>query len=342
VTGRFVRGRRLRLVALAGAAAAFLAACTSANGSGPSPTSTPTATAPSPSSVPWTGTSSDPLAPATGALVGAWVRPQPYTQDGRIDSVARFEHQIGGPLDIVHTYRRWTEPFFSPSDLQFISTGHLLQLSWAGDDARKIASGAFDNLIRARARAARAMGRPFFMEWRWEMDRPNLQATVWSGPDYVKAWQHIHAIFDQEGATNASWVWCPTADGFAKGRAQSYYPGDAWVDWVCVDAYPGSDLTPMSDVLAPFLSWAAGHDKPIMIGEYGVPRSASPAERAAWLTATAATFRAHPQIKAVVYYDENPGGHSAKRAYVIDDQPPVLEAFRAMARSPYFDPHRKR
>ena len=54
---------------------------------------------------------------------------------------------------------------------------------------------------------------------------------------YVAAWDHIRAIFTAVGATNVSWVWCPTGIGFEDGRAKPYYPGDNEVDWVCADVY---------------------------------------------------------------------------------------------------------
>ena len=80
-------------------------------------------------------------------------------------------------------------------------------------------------MIRKHADDIRAMGRPIMLEWRWEMDRPNLRAEVWSGADYVAAWKHIRQIFAEEGVTNASWVWCPTSDGFANGTGAGLLPG---------------------------------------------------------------------------------------------------------------------
>jgi glycosyl hydrolase family 26 len=283
--------------------------------------------------------------PAHGAYVGAWVNPLPsdYTQSGRLSAERDFEQQLGRPLDIVHTYRKFEEPFFTSSDLEFVRRGATLLFSWAGTDTRTIAAGRYDDLLRDRARRVRELDRPILLEWRWEMDRPNLQAEVWSGEDYVKAWRHIREVFAQQGVSNASWVWCPTADGFASGRAQSYYPGDDQVDWVCVDAYPGDTIRPMGDILRPFLEWAKDRSKPIVIGEYGCPRSLAPDERAAWLRDAAAVFRANTKIKAVLYFEANPTDRSSDRFhYQIRDDPPALEAFRQMVQDPYFNPRNVR
>lgn len=282
-----------------------------------------------------------PAVPARGAYVGAWAKPAKFSDDGRRQAIATLERGIGRKLDIVHTYHVWEDPFPSVSDLDFLHRGYLLQLSWAGTQLSSINSGQFDAMIHQRAKAVRAAGKPIFMEWRWEMDRPNL-ANLGSAADYVAAWRHIKTIFDQEGATNAAWVWCPTAEGFAAGRANAYYPGDKWVDWTCVDAYPGPTWRPMSQLLAPFLSWTQGHPKPIMIGEYGVARDRTPQARAAYLTAAEATFRSHPEIKAVCYFDSNPTGHTSRRQYSVDDDPVALRALALQAANPYFNPQRLR
>jgi glycosyl hydrolase family 26 len=282
--------------------------------------------------------------PASGAYVGAWVKPpaDDFSQSGRVSIVDDFQQQIGRPLDIIHTYRQWEDPFLTDSDLEFIRRGQVLQYAWAGTDTRTIVSGRYDDMIRANADAIRGMGRPIMLEWRWEMDRPNLQSEVWSADDYTAAWRHIWTIFKNENVQNVSWVWCPTAGGFDNGRAPAFYPGDDVVDWLCVDAYPGTDIKPMADLLRSFLQWAKGHPKPIIIGEYGVPLSLSPADRAAWLTNAAAVFRANAQIKAVSYFESNPADHQDPHNYQIRDDPVALAAFKQMVNDPYFNPaHRK-
>lgn len=280
--------------------------------------------------------------PVTGAYVGAWNAPAPiqYNQQDRMAAVSSFEQQINRPLDIVHTYRKWDDPTFSDAELEFIRQGHTLLYSWAGTDTRQIVSGKYDTLIRQRADDVRDMSRPILMEWRWEMDRPNLRVEVWGGADYIAAWKHIRGIFQEERVTNASWVWCPTVNGFADGDAPDFYPGDDQVDWICVDAYPDSATSSMLDLLRPFLQWAAIRPKPVMIGEYGVPRSLAPADRAGWLRSATAMFRANPQIKAVLYFDGNPVGHKPAKEWVIHDDPAAMAAFKEMADDPYFNPDR--
>jgi hypothetical protein len=276
--------------------------------------------------------------PASGALLGAWVRPDALTQPQRVAAVQEWETALGRPLRVVHTYKRLDEPFFTTSDTEFAARATLM-LSWAGGDSRSVVQGRHDALLRDRARRVREFGRPLLLRYRWEMDRPNLAASVWSSDDYIAAWRHVRAVFAAEGVRNVSWVWCPTVEGFERGDAPAYYPGDDAVDWVCVDVYAGSRLRPLSDPLRPFLQWAAAHPrKPVMIGEFGVARAWSPEQRAAWLRNAGAVFKANPQIKAVLYYESDPDGNEPTGHFRLADDPAAMAAFTAMAREPYFNP----
>jgi hypothetical protein len=275
-----------------------------------------------------------PRPPAHGAYFGARVRGTAYTDSADIAAVDRLQQDIGRRLAIVHVYHLWQDPFPSPSDLTFLRQGSTLLLSWSGTDTRAIAAGSYDSMIRQRARAIKDLGKQIFLEWRWEMDRPGLQAQIHSPADYIAAWDHIRSIFAQEHVTNVGWVWCPTANGFATGQAAAYYPGNHEVDWVCADAYPGyGSYRSFANVVAPFLSWASRHRKPVMIGEYGVPDTYGAQQRAQWLLDAVQTVRADPQIKALVYFDAN-----AKRAYALGPGSPALEAFRRIAHFLYFNP----
>jgi hypothetical protein len=272
--------------------------------------------------------------PTRGAYFGARVRPLIDTQAANIAVLKRLQRQIARRLDIVHVYLMWHEPFPNRSDMAFLRQGSMLLLSWSGADTRAIASGAYDSWIRRQALAIKATDKKIFLEWRWEMDRPGLSAEIHSARDYIAAWDHIRAIFARKHVDNVSWVWCPTAQGFAYGNAPAYYPGNNEVDWVCADAYPGpGPYRSFATIVQPFLSWASRHRKPIMIGEYGVPQTYRPEQRAQWLWQAARTARNDPQIKALVYFDAN-----THHAYALAPGSPALQAFRRIANEGYFNP----
>jgi hypothetical protein len=281
--------------------------------------------------------------PATGSYLGAWVKPDQLTQTGRLDAVKALEKQLGRKLDIVNTYRRFDENFFESSDQTLSARGSTLMLSWASGDTRSITAGDDDALIKEHALELRQFGKPVLLRFRWEMDRPNLQASMWSAADYIAAWKYVRALFAKEGATNASWVWCPTAEGFAGNYAQQFYPGDDQVDWVCEDVYAGATYTSIGDLSTNFLTFSAQHpSKPAMIGEFGVARAWGTAQRAAWLADAARTFEANPQIRAVLYFESDPNDNKGPtQQFQLSDDPAALAAFRSLARAPYFNPMRR-
>ncbi len=276
-----------------------------------------------------------PAPPSSGAWVGAWVRPDVPTQAGRVEAVKDFETSIGRPLDIAHVYHS-TEDFPADADLQFIRQGKTLMISWSGDDTRVITSGRDDALIRQRAEGIKALGVPILLRWRWEMNRPNLGASVWSPADYIAAWKHVRAIFTAVGATNAGWVWCPIATDFDVTNAADYYPGDDQVEWLCADVYPGPGYASFGAVADEFMAWASQHDKPIIIGEYGAEDDGSESQRADWLAAAAAYAQQHPQIKAMVYFESRLNQNGNDRDFTLVGTTAPLQAFRGMALEPYF------
>jgi hypothetical protein len=299
---------------------------------GPTPGTTPPASEPQ--------ASGGPRAPTDGAYLGAYVQPDTdYTPQGRIDAVTQFEKAAGRELDIVQTYHPWDDEFPDATDKWAVDNGRMLLLSWAGTDTRIIQSGRYDNLIRQRARAVKALGKPIFLRWRWEMDRPNLQASIWTPQDFIAAWRHIRTIFAQEKATNVSWVWCPTAAGFSDSdRAAPYYPGDSDVDWVCADVYTGQKLDTFEEAAAGFLAWAKGHPtKPIMIGEWATS-DLFPGGQSAWLDQAQKTAQDNPSIKALVYFDSNDKSKGPRAQLALKGA--AVGRFGDLLAEPYFNTRR--
>jgi hypothetical protein len=290
---------------------------------------------PLPGSLPSDG----PKPPAKGAYVGAYVQPDSdYTPQGRIDAVTDFEQKTGRQMDIVQTYHPWDDEFPDAADKWAADNNRMLLLSWAGTDTRVIQSGRYDDMIRQRARAVRDLGKPIFLRWRWEMDRPNLQASIWTPQDFIAAWRHIRMIFTEEKATNVSWVWCPLAAGFAADRAAPYYPGDSDVDWVCADVYTGQQLDSFGTATAPFLDWAKGHpSKPIMIGEWATSDQ-FPGGQTAWLDQAEQVTEDNPSIKALVYFDSNDKTKGPRAQLAL--QGDAVEQFGQLLAEPYFNPRR--
>lgn len=325
------------VAALAVAAVATLAAMDRLPGAGPD-TAPATPATPSGSDAGPRMNSHGPRPPTRGTWMGAWVKPSgPQTQGAIVAAYTSYEHTIGHRLDMAHLYHPWQKPFPKGAELTFLRHNRQVLISWGGTDTRSIAAGQYDDLIRARARAIKALHEPILLMWRGEMDRPNLQAEIWSPADFITAWRHIRTIFAKVGARNVGWVWCPLASGFAEGRAQPYYPGDNQVDWLCVDAYPEKgDEKPFSQVIAPFMRWAKGHRKPIVIGEYGADAD-DPKAQLAWVRGAWATIRSTPSIKAATYFDANdPADKSHPYKYSLRGNRAAMTAFGRVLSDPRF------
>lgn len=300
-----------------------------------------------------------PTPPAEGAYFGAWVDPvRHYPPDGsasaspsptpspadddQVTVVRDYERSLGRRLDIAAVYRSWSQEFPRRADADLAAEDRYLLLTWKGADTREIVAGRYDERIRTRARALKELGKPVFLRWHPRMDATSQQEKVHSAADYIAAWRHLREIFRQEGVDNVAWVWCPTSAGFNGGTAHTYYPGDDQVDWIAADIYPGGayEYRDFSEAAAGFMDWARHRPKPVMISEFGVPRSYGE-RRAEWLR-KAATYLQHPQIKAVVYFDSDKGGRDdsgqPRYEFSLGGDAAALSALREVATAPFFNP----
>jgi hypothetical protein len=281
------------------------------------------------------------LGPSTGALWGAFV--QQANAPTHMDAVLSLESQLGFKISIDQHYRPWTNRFWKDEQAD-IAAGRIPLISWTarGTTAADIVSGSQDaNIIRV-AQAVKALGAPVFLRFAYEMDQPpGSPRYLGSASDFVAAWRHVYAIFQQQGATNARFVWCAIAYNFVNGKAPQFYPGDAYVDWIAADGYnwypgrAGAKWKSLGDIFSAFYAWALPHAKPLMIPETGVQEDASdPARKAQWLTDAAAWLEIHPAIKAVSYFDSvSPAGYD----FTATSSAPAFAAFKSWGGTAYFN-----
>ncbi|MGH8998932.1 MAG: glycoside hydrolase family 26 protein [Acidimicrobiia bacterium] len=274
-----------------------------------------------------------------GAYFGVHTKVDGANAETRV-ATERLEERLGRKVDINHHFYPWDEVF--PTDLERWDHDHgrIPMISWNGRGpyARDIADGDHDELIVDRARRVRAFGDHVMIRWFWEMD--GVKKARWAGDpeDYIAAWRHIHRIFAAEGATNVSWIWCPNASAFEDGEAQAFYPGAAYVDWICGDGYnwaPGRDGDPwesFDEIFGGFYAWASQRGKPIMVGEYGVQERRR-GDKADWIAEVVAVSKTrYPLIRAYVYFNAD-----QDYDWRMDTSDTSTEAFRAMANDPWFN-----
>ena len=249
-----------------------------------------------------------PQPPQKGVWIGAWVKPEELSQEGRVAAVTDFQTEDRPPAG-----RRARLPRLGravPDRLRHGRTRGRAPSSCCPGRAPTpgpSSPASTTTLIRQQAESLKAArGARSCCAWRWEMDRPNLQQ-----PDLVA--DRLHRRVEahpgdlrrrrrpqRRVGSGARWRRASTT-----AARQPYYPGDDQVDWVCADVYPGPDFKLLHRRRSQFLDWAkAQHAKPIIIGEFGAEElAASTSQQAEWLTALAPTCKTQPQIKALVYFN---------------------------------------
>ena len=284
------------------------------------------------------------LAPATGALIGSYVRPAAWDFASYQTAITNRERDMGRKYDVTNWYYRFDEAFPSKRETWNAAEGRHSMVSWKAGYSSTINSGGADPIIRARADAVKALGKQTFIRYGWEMDSPHINGQYAGSPaEFVSAWKRIVNTFRSRGATNAVFVWCPTAWGFNTGRALPYYPGDAYVDWICADGYNwyGSGAQPTSpdrtfkQVHTAFYNWAVLRNKPLMVGETGAIDVAPIGKKAKWVADAQYDLKtSFPSIMAVVWFDTKHGTEDWR----VNTSTSAYDAWKTMARDPYFRP----
>jgi len=275
-----------------------------------------------------------------GALLGISTE---LSAAARAPRFEKLEADAGRQLDIGHVFHSWDKPIPTRDDLFHIDGDRILMISWNGTDTKEIAAGVHDEWIRTQAAAVRDLDRPVLLRWLWEMDGQRRRAWVHSGPDYVAAWKQIRSVFDEVGADNAQFVWCPNEFLFWDGGdPEPWYPGDEHVDWLCADGYNWASATTdpewitIDKIFEDFVEWAAPRNKPIVIAETGSNEGEDGA-KAEWLRSVPELLRNElPEIDAVVYFDKDftEFGHPDWR---LDTSDSAYEGWIDMANDPYFN-----
>ncbi len=149
--------------------------------------------------------------------------------------------------------------------------------------------------------------------------------------DFVHAWQHIHDIFNEVGATNVIWIWSPNViNPVPSVQLKAYYPGDAYVDWIGMIGYytlTGEDT--FKELYGPTMTEVGKFtSKPYIISETA---SQAGQRRKADVDNLFDGVATHDNVLGFVWFD------MIKRAdWRIEISPVALAEFKARASSSLF------
>ncbi|HEV2362011.1 MAG TPA: hypothetical protein VGS21_09945 [Acidimicrobiales bacterium] len=299
---------------------------------------------------------SQPRIPTTGSYLG--VDPEFATgDDGALGSGPNttlaqlniLEGQIGRAVGIVSFYISWDQEPPIIGMQQVTAEGSIPMVSWhCGPADTAITAGQYDGLIRQDAEAYKAFGRPMFLRWFWEMNLvtngnhptcfSNQTDPTVIGPQYVAAYQHIYNIFQQVGATNVAFIWCPSAALNNPVSPADFYPGSSDVQWVGFDMYDRvssiSYANAMTKGKTVTYSSLLAYGKPLIQTETGAPNSGlgvgQPTQQQ-WLQQAGASIPTQfPAVKGLVYVDASDSAGN----YILEGS--GLTQFAALGRTPFF------
>ena len=281
--------------------------------------------------------------PATGALFGAFVgvgtesEKDFENEEKRIGRRWVIDNRFYSSEDWINDRTKWA-----------IDHKKIPMITWEPQwPIDEILAGKHDAIFRQRAEGAKAYGTEIFLRFAHEM---NGNWYPWSGAKnggadggpakYVAMWRYMHDLFEEVGATNVVWIWCPLVTDVPAvpwNHWTHYYPGDEYVDWVGLDAYnwgTSSDCCVWQSF--PTLVRALYNDyagkKPLILPETSSAELGG--NKAAWIREMHMSLMTEfTAIKGVVWFDID-----KETDWRVASSPETLAAYKEMAHDPYFKP----
>jgi hypothetical protein len=237
----------------------------------------------------------------------------------------------------------------------------------SGPDKRytlqRIIDGEFDSRLAAWGQAAAAQPFPILVEfgtevngfwfpWNGKWNGGGATAgygdpALPDGPERFRdAFRHVHDVIAAQGADNLTWFWHANDDSWPRtpwNTIASYYPGDAYVDWIGVSDYGPltfderfrRSFASAMDRVYPQLA-ALSPDKPIAVLEYGARQGAP---KARWVRAAIRSVASGrwPRVKALSYWHERwRNGDGSVSNLHIDSDRKTLKGYRRAIANPVF------
>ncbi len=280
-------------------------------------------------------------------LIGAHVSPRPgETPEGAIEAL---EGELGRRLGVDRQYYH-DEIFPTAYDQWTASQGRIPAISFKSYDGWKVirwaavAAGEWDDHLNTLADSCKAFGGPMFLTFFHE---PENDSDKFGTPaEYVAAWRHVVDVFRAKGATNVRWATCLMGTTYWNPSvANSWYPGEKYVDYIGADAYnwgPSTEVcvnnawTSFRWRVERFYSFGLSKSKPMVVLETGCSEDPeNPGRKAAWIRGMRATLKDMPRIKVVCWFQAGLDTGN-KCEWWVDSSDASRSAMTALIADPYF------
>ena len=202
----------------------------------------------------------------------------------------------------------------------FVRGGHSYCARWAD-----VADGKYDAQLTTIAQEINAFDYPMDIGFHHEMTNDNAHhPACGTASDYVRAYDHVHALFNRLGVTIVTWVWAPTASSFLQHTASRYVPSS--FDVVGVDGYNRmGHWRSAAQIFTAAHQFALSHGKPLLVAEIGSDEwPGYPLRKAYWLQNAAHLFQSWSDLQGILWTNTGADGHR----FWLDSSVASLTMFR--------------
>ncbi|MFE8948769.1 glycoside hydrolase family 26 protein [Streptomyces sp. NPDC007856] len=250
--------------------------------------------------------------------------------------VRRYASQVGRTPTMLEYYLGWGDELQTDQTRAVWDNGQLPYIAWEPHKATlaQIADGSQDAYIKDTAHALRALNVPVAISLAHEM---NGNWYPWghnkaTAAQFVRAWRHVHDVFQDEGVSTVIWVWSPNiVNPVPRVALKPYWPGDGYVDWVgVVGYYARTGAQDFATLFGPtFRQIRTFTRRPFLLAETG----AQPGPRkSAQITELLRTVASRTDVVGFIWFDLN-----KETDWRVDSSPETLAAFGRAARNPRYD-----
>ncbi len=267
-----------------------------------------------------------------------------------------YEARVNDQVSNARLYYLWDQPFPDATATWARDGGRKVFMSvrpkrmngtvvlWADIAAAQPGSGLYVQM-QTWARQIKDFNAPVYFSFNHEPETAISKANG-TAAEYKLAWQKFITVLRNEGVTNAEYVFIGTAFGFGRGRAQQYYPGDAYVDAIGADAYNWYTCRPgaanrwfsMQELVDRMMPFAMEHpNEALMLPEFGTTEDPEdPSRKAQWYAEAQQLFKKDVPYPYTRFTLINEYDTLNKCAFRPDSSPESLLAFTAWLKDPYY------
>lgn len=241
-------------------------------------------------------------------------------------AVQAHERVLGSRLNGLRVYKSWDSQLFGSSQTWARDTGHTLFLSIRSErqngsnvrfaDVANAQPGSkiYQDMVR-QAQQIKAFRDTVYIAYNHEPEARGAY-DLGDGAQFAAAYRKVESVWKAQGVHNVRYVWAMTAYGFARHdnhRAELYYPGDGFVDYIAADGYNWyncrgkGNWVELAQVIEAQRQFGLKHpSKGLMLYEFGSAEDrANPGRKAQWLRNATALFQkpGYSQYKAALSWE---------------------------------------